>query len=438
MYLGQFSTTGKTFDFGFTTVNSSGAPAAFSSGGITVYRDNSTVANTTGITLTSTFAGVTGLNRVRIAMAVTSTFYDAGGEYMAVIASGAASENLAGYTLAHWSVRRNTPVVVSTAVSISTASVISTAQTIASAGSITSTVAADVRLWIGTAPGTLGPNNNVQVSTAQTLFAVSTAGSVGSVTGNVTGSVGSVASATGIATAVWGATRASYTAAGSFGESISTGSSIASVSSAQTVTSVTSVNSTVQADVALWRGTAPSTLGVNSNVTISTASLISTAQAVAAVGSTVQADVALWRGTAPSTLGTGAFLVPSSTAAILSVLSVGSTVQADVGLWRGAAPSTLGPNSNLQVSTGTLISTAQTIASAGAITDALAEPATGPPQAAPTPAQAWSWQHYTLRHQIRVNSSNKTFFDSSGNTLWTKGLLGDSATYIELIGSTST
>ena len=336
MYLDDFSTTGKTFDFGFTTVNSSGVPTAFSSGGVTVYRDNSTVANTTGITLTSTFAGVVGLNRVRIAMAVTSTFYDAGGEYMAVISSGAASESLVGYTLAHWSVRRNTPVLVSTAVSISTASLISTSQTLASVASVASTVAADVRLWLGTAPSTLGPNSNIQVSTAQTLLAVSSAGSVGSIT------------------------------------------------------------------------------------------------------STVQADVALWRGTAPSTLGTGAFLVPSSTAALLSVTSVGSTVQADVGLWRGTAPSTLGPSSHLQVSTGTLISTAQTIASVGAVTDVLSQPASGPPQAAPTPAQAWAWQHYTLRHQIRVNSSNKTFFDSSGAVLWTKGLLGDSATYIELIGSTST
>ena len=291
MYLDDFSTTGKTFDFGFTTVNSSGVPTAFSSGGITVYRDNSTVANTTGITLTSTFAGVVGLNRVRIAMAVTSTFYDAGGEYMAVISSGAASESLVGYTLAHWSVRRNTPVLVSTAVSISTASLISTSQTLASVASVASTVAADVHLW---------------------------------------------------------------------------------------------------------------------------------------------------RGTAPSTLGTGAFLVPSSTAALLSVTSVGSTVQADVGLWRGTAPSTLGPSSHLQVSTGTLISTAQTLASVGAVTDALAEPTSGPPQAAPTPAQAWAWQHYTLRQQIRVNSSNKTFFNSTGAVLWTKGLLGDSATYIELIGSTST
>ena len=341
MYLGDYS-TGSTVFFAFTTVNSSGVPTAFSSGGVTAYRDASTVANTTGITLTASFAGVTGLNQITVEMAGTSTFYLPGGEYRAVISSGAASEILAGYVLAHWSIIRGTPVTVSTAVSISTASLISTSNVFAS---------------------------------------------VASVTGNVVGSVGSVASATGIATAVWGATRSSYTAAGSFGESVSTGSSIA---------------------------------------------------AVVAVGSTVQADVALWRGTAPSTLGTGAFLVPSSTAAILSVVSVGSTVQADVGLWRGIAPSTLGPNSNLQVSTATLISTAQTIASVGAVTDALSEPTSGPPQAAPTPAQAWAWMHYTLRHQIRVNSSNKTFFNSSGVVLWTKGLLGDSATYTELIGSTST
>src|SRR3990167_5353650 len=226
MFLGDFS-TGSTVFFGFTTVNSSGVPTALSSGGVTVYRDGSTVPATTGVTLTASFNAVTGFNRVQVDMAGTSTFYQPGAEFTAIISSGAASESLSGYTLAHWSVIRATPVTVSTAVSISTASLISTSNVFASVASVTSTVQADVRLWVGTAPSTLGPNSNIQVSTAQTLLGVSTAGSVGSVTGNVTGSVGSVASATGLATAIWGGTRTSYVAAGSFGESISTGSSIA-------------------------------------------------------------------------------------------------------------------------------------------------------------------------------------------------------------------
>ena len=110
--------------FKFTTVNSTGAPAAFSSGGVTVYKDGSTVQDTTGLVLTSTFDTFVGLNHVTVSMAATSAFYAPGGEFTAIISSGAASENLAGYVLDKWSVKRGTPVTVSTAVSISTASVI--------------------------------------------------------------------------------------------------------------------------------------------------------------------------------------------------------------------------------------------------------------------------------------------------------------------------
>lgn len=526
MYLGDFS-TGSTVFFSFTTVNSSGVPTALSSGGVTVYRDGSTVPATTGVTLTASFNAVTGFNRVQIDMVGTSTFYQPGAEFTAIISSGAASESLAGYTLAHWSVIRGTPVTVSTAVSISTASLISTSNVFAS---------------------------------------------VATVTGNVTGSVGSVASATGIAQAVWNATRASYTVAGSFGQSISTGSSIAAVvwdiNSASSVTTVGSVASTVSADVRLWLGTAPSTLGTGSHIrasstleflALSTAGIIADAvwdegssdhvstgtfgqnlfgvragtAGVAngsswiildsgastrddfynsamvlitgggAIGQTriiedydgttraafvspawiinpastsqfvvlpfdivlpsSSVNVAEWIGVAPSTLGPNSNLQVStatliSTAqTIASVASITSTVQADVALWRGTAPSTLGPSSNLQISTAsniasassvTTVGTAITISTTGALvinaevvdalaTDTYGEPTAAPP-ATPTMAEMLRFQHFTLRHQIRVNSSNKTFFNSSGLTLWTKGLLGDSATYIELLGTTAT
>ena len=517
-------------------MNSSGVPTALSSGGVTVYQDGSTVQNTTGVTLTASFNAVTGYNRVQIDMVGTSTFYLPGSEFVAIISSGAASESLAGYTLAHWSVIRGTPVIVSTAVSISTASLISTSNVFAS---------------------------------------------VATVTGNVTGSVGSVASATGLATAIWGATRSSYVAAGSFGEIVSTSTSApdqwvaASVSTAVTIStataidSVTSVNSTVSADVRLWLGTAPSTLGTGGAIrasstleflALSTAGIIADAvwdegssehvstgtfgqnlfgvragtAGVAngsswivldsgastrddfynsamvlitgggAIGQTriiedydgssraafvspawivnpastsqfvvlpfdivlpsSSVSVAEWLGVAPSTLGPNSNLQVStatliSTAqTIASVASITSTVAADVRLWLGIAPSTLGPNANLQISTAANIASASSVTTVGSLiaisttaaaqinaevvdalaTDTYGEPTAGPPPATPTLSEMLRFQHFTLRHQIRVNSSNKTFFNSSGQTLWTKSLLGDSATYIELLGTTAT
>src|SRR3990172_8177701 len=192
MFLGDFS-TGSTVWFAFTTVNSSGAPTALSSAAVTVYRDASTVQNTTGVTLTASFDGVTGLNHVMVEMAGTSTHYEPGASFYAIISSGGVgAETLAGYTLAHWSVKDRIAVISS----------LTTIQTVSSA---------------------------VSISTASLISTSNVFASVASVTGNVTGSVGSVASATGLATAIWSASRASYTAAGSFGESISTQSSIAAL-----------------------------------------------------------------------------------------------------------------------------------------------------------------------------------------------------------------
>ncbi len=168
MYLGNFE-FGTTVHRMFTTVGSSGAPAALSSAAVTVYRDGSSVEDNTGVTLVASYDR-TGQNKVVIDMS-TAGFYSSAGEYMAIISSGGtASADMAGYVVAQWSLRRGpTPG--------STLSLISTSQALAS---------------------------------------------VASVTGNVVGSVGSVASATGIATAVWGATRSSYTGSGSFGQIVST------------------------------------------------------------------------------------------------------------------------------------------------------------------------------------------------------------------------
>src|SRR3990167_3601735 len=450
MYLGDYS-TGSTVFFGFTTVNSSGVPTALSSGGVTVYRDGSTVPATTGVTLTASFNGVTGFNRVQVDMAGTSTFYQPGAEFTAIISSGAASENLAGYTLAHWSVIRGTPVTVSTAVSISTASLISTSNVFASVASVTgnvtgsvgsvasatgiatavwgatrashvaagsfgemvstSTAAPDqwvsalvtgsslvnVVEWQGVAPSTLGPNSHIQVSTAQTLLGVSTAGSVGSVTGNVTGSVGSVASATGLATAIWGATRASYVAVGSFGESISTGSSIAALT---------------------W------------NINSVTGAVGSVTGSVGSVASATGLALAIWGATRSAYVAAGSFGESISTGSSIASVSSGQTVTSVTTV-----------TGNVTGSIGSL-TTAAALAVNAEVVDALATDSTGAPAGAPAAAASLETKvgflYGALRHGLRVGSSGKTFLDASSAVQWVKGLVDDGSTYAETLASTST
>src|SRR3990167_1255271 len=351
MFLGDFS-TGSTVFFGFTTVNSSGVPTALSSGGVTVYRDGSTAPATTGITLTASFNGVTGFNRVQVDMAGTSTFYQPGAEFTAIISSGAASENLAGYTLAHWSVIRGTPVTVSTAVSISTASLISTSNVFAS---------------------------------------------VASVTGNVTGSVGSVASATGLALAIWGATRASYVAVGSFGESISTGSSIAA---------------------ATW------------NINSVTGAVGSVTGSVGSVASATGLALASWGATRSAYVGAGSFGESISTGSSIASVSSGQTVTSVTTV-----------TGNVTGSIGSL-TTAAALEVNAEVADVIRTDSTGAPTGAP-PASASletkaGFIYAALRHGIRVGSSGKVFLDASSAVQWVKGIGDDGSSYFETLASTST
>lgn len=98
------------FDFGstvfhrFTTVNSTGAPTALSSAGVTVYRDDNLTQSTSGVVLTADYDSITGLNSVQIDMS-TAGIYGSAGTYTAIISSGAASEDLTGYVVAEWSLR---------------------------------------------------------------------------------------------------------------------------------------------------------------------------------------------------------------------------------------------------------------------------------------------------------------------------------------------
>ena len=342
MHLGDYD-FGSTVFTKFTTVNSSGAPVALSSAGITVYRDGSTVPDTTGVALTASFNGVTGLNHVTISMSTTG-IYSSAGTFVAVISSGAASETLTGYVVGQWTIRAKRPTD-------------------------------------------------------------------------------------------WARLYNSTTAVALSGTTIST---------AQQIAGVAAVNSTVQADVALWRGETPSTLFSSSWVRVQ--SQFSTAGLETASSNV---NVAEWRGAAPSTLGTNSHIVPSSTAAILSVVSVSSAIV----------------SSAVSISTASLISTAQTIASVATVTgnvdgsigslstaaaidvndemrdvlntDLFSAP-TGLPDSTATIVGKLGVIHGALIHGLTITASGKTFLDTSSAVQFVKGLSDDGTVYRETKVSTST
>lgn len=92
--------TKTTLDFTFLTTNASGAPTALAgTPAVSVYKDNNTTQTTTGVTLTTNFDSVTGLNHVRIV--TTDSFYVAGSTYNVVITAGTVDSNsVVGSTVA--------------------------------------------------------------------------------------------------------------------------------------------------------------------------------------------------------------------------------------------------------------------------------------------------------------------------------------------------
>lgn len=81
---------GATLDFKFTSTaaGSSDTPYTLSGGTVSVYKDNSDVQSTAGVTLTADFDTITGLNHVRITTGSDGTFYSAGSEFQIVLTAG--------------------------------------------------------------------------------------------------------------------------------------------------------------------------------------------------------------------------------------------------------------------------------------------------------------------------------------------------------------
>lgn len=93
-------------DVMFTTVGSSGAPAALSAGSAAVYAGSSTTENTSAVTLTANFDARTGLNHIRIATSAASTFYVAGQTYHVVLTGGSVEGvAIAGYVVGRFDMR---------------------------------------------------------------------------------------------------------------------------------------------------------------------------------------------------------------------------------------------------------------------------------------------------------------------------------------------
>ena len=193
-HLGDFDTS--TVVYGkFTTYRPStgathtlaGTPA------LSVYKDNSTTQSTTGVTLTADFDSVTGLNHFAIDTSADGTFYSAGSFFDIVITTGTVdSVSVTGSVVGSFTLRKNSALKPTTA-----------ARTLdVSAGGEAGIDWANIG-----SPTTAQNLSGTNIDTDQVVASVS--GAVGSVTGNVGGSVASIATG-GISEASFATTAGSF------------------------------------------------------------------------------------------------------------------------------------------------------------------------------------------------------------------------------------
>lgn len=173
-------------DFKFTTRQfSTGAPFAFASGAIEIYEDNSVAQITAAETLTLEFDGVTGLHNLRVD-ASTANGFENGKSYHCVVSAGTVdSVSVVGEVVQQFTIGRS-------------AAAVDLANGTDGLGAIKSDTAAVLldTAEIGTAGAGLTninlPNQTMDIT--------------GSITGNLSGSVGSVTGAVGSVTADVGIT----------------------------------------------------------------------------------------------------------------------------------------------------------------------------------------------------------------------------------------
>jgi hypothetical protein len=291
-YVGDFS-KGDTITFMFTTFRpSTGAPFLLAGTPVvSVYKDNNLTQDTAGVTLTTNYDGVTGLNFVSVS--TSTAFYVDGSSYECVITTGTVdSVSVVGSCVGRFTMRDQAylyPTTAGRTLDVSTGG--EAGLDWANVGSPTTTVGLSA----------------TTISTSQTITSVS--GSVGSVSGNVTGSVGSVASggitAASIATNAIDADSLSADAVTEIADwilsrKLSMSGNISDVS----VTSISSAtftgnNTYIAGDMVQFPTTAPASFTINTKYyVIATGLTATTFQLSASLG-----------GSAITTASTGAFTV---------------------------------------------------------------------------------------------------------------------------------
>jgi hypothetical protein len=117
MSLGDFDLSAVIY-FKFTTYRpSTGAPFALAgTPAISVYKDNSTTQSTTGVTLTTDFDSVTGLNHVAIDTSADGSFYSSGSFFDVVITTGTVdSVSAVGSVVGRFTIRKTADLKPTTA-----------------------------------------------------------------------------------------------------------------------------------------------------------------------------------------------------------------------------------------------------------------------------------------------------------------------------------
>jgi hypothetical protein len=114
-YIGDFR-LGETFDLGFCTVTTTGAPTTLAGTPVvSAYPGNSTTEITAGITLTVDFDARTGLNNVRV-VATGGNGYATATNYKLVITTGTVGgTSVVGYVVGHFSIENRSALMPTTA-----------------------------------------------------------------------------------------------------------------------------------------------------------------------------------------------------------------------------------------------------------------------------------------------------------------------------------
>lgn len=106
---------GDTIDIKFTTVDSTGAPAALTSGAVAAYVGNSTTEITAGITLSANFDSRTGLNNVRVVASSGNGYSSATNIFLVLTAGTSGGTSVVGYEIGSFSIENRSAVMPTTA-----------------------------------------------------------------------------------------------------------------------------------------------------------------------------------------------------------------------------------------------------------------------------------------------------------------------------------